>query len=349
MADSRITRLFSQARRFTIPLSVTVEVCYTCNEHCLHCCLPEHRSRGLTLQQYTTLFDGLIEAGTLFLTLTGGEPFSRPDFMEIVREARRRRFSVTIFSNATLLTPEIVAELARLHVAGIDVSVYSNDGDVHDAITRLSGSFDKTIHGVRLLVASGIPVSLKCPLMNLNFSSIAGMKSLARELGVGLIFATMISSRDNGDNVPQKYRMSRDQMLAALRDPEVTEPSTESSHPDADGNRVPCVIVYNGGAVDPCGNVVPCVSFRVNGGNVLDAPFGEIWANSPSFQRLRRIRVKHLDGCSNCELFQLCSRCPGSALLEDRDILGCSTVAKTEAVLRRGLGLYSNSENVFVH
>lgn len=347
MANSQLVSLFSFARQNCIPLSVTVEVCSSCNERCVHCCLPEHRRRGLTLEQYATLLDQLVAAGTLFLTLTGGEPFSRVDFIDIVREARRRRFSVTIFTNATLLTLPQIQELSRLHVSRMDISVYSANSRVHDCITGLDGSFARTIGNVKLLVAHGVDVVLKCPLMSTTFHGVADMKALAEELGVRVIFGTFISARDDGDRVTKALCIDREQMLLALRDPAITGPSAIPSHANLDRNAVPCVIVFNGGAVDPDGNVIPCVSYRVNCGNVLDAPFGEIWKNSIVLGKLRGVKVNDLHRCLECELAAYCSRCPGLAVLEDGDMYGCSSTAKFEAGCRRDLGLFSDSRNVF--
>ena len=80
------------AKQKIVPVSMLVEVCHTCNEKCIHCCLPEHDSKGLTLLQYEKLFDQMVETGTLFVILTGGEPFTRNDFLDIIRSARAHHF-----------------------------------------------------------------------------------------------------------------------------------------------------------------------------------------------------------------------------------------------------------------
>ena len=109
----QLSDITALGKRNIIPSSVLVEVCYTCNENCVHCCLDNHTKPGLTLNQYSQLFDQMVAAETFYVILTGGEPFNRPDFMDIVKSARKRRLSVTIFTNATLITQQQIAELVQ--------------------------------------------------------------------------------------------------------------------------------------------------------------------------------------------------------------------------------------------
>ncbi|HUT96227.1 MAG TPA: radical SAM protein [Candidatus Paceibacterota bacterium] len=145
----QLSEITALGKKKIIPSSVLVEVCYTCNERCVHCCLDNHAKPGLTLEQYNQLFDQMVEAGTFYVILTGGEPFMRPDFMEIVKAARKRRLSVTIFTNATLINEQQIAELQYLHVDEVHVSIYSSDAATHDSITRVHESFAKSIATIK--------------------------------------------------------------------------------------------------------------------------------------------------------------------------------------------------------
>lgn len=298
MLDIKLTDLTAMAKRMTIPISVLIEVCYTCNEKCVHCCLSNHTIKGMTLGQYENLFDQLVEAGTFFVILTGGEPFTRADFMEIVEATRKRRLSVTIFTNGTLITDRMIARLQELYVQEVHVSIYGADPATHDAITRVAGSFVKSIETIQRLLASGTAVRIKCPLMNTTVDGIESIKALAKNLGVNVQYTTVITAQDNGQRKTHGLRPTPDQR-------------------------------------------------QITGGNVLTESFGKIWKESPVFQRLRQIRLKHLNMCPSCELFQYCTRCPGLAHLEDGDMYGCSAAAKTVAEERRKIGVYPAETHIF--
>ena len=90
----------------------------------------------------------LAEAGTFFLTLTGGEVFMRRDFLEILAHARALHFSVTIFTTGTLLTPETAARVAALHPLSVEVSIYSARPEIHDRVTRIPGSHARSLRAL---------------------------------------------------------------------------------------------------------------------------------------------------------------------------------------------------------
>ena len=320
--------IMSLAKRKVVPVSILIEVCYTCNENCRHCFLNDHKEKGLPLNQYKNLFKQLVEAGTMFIILTGGEPFTRKDFMDIVREARRKRISVSIFTNGTLLTKEIVAELRSLFINEVHISLYGANAKTHDEITRVRGSFAKSIQAIKWLVEAGVTTRIKSPLMKRTVDDLDSLKKLSRKLGAEMQFTSVITAKDSGDKSIKQLQMNDYQLETVLRDFEVNPTSQESVRFGDYSNCVPCDTVFNGGAIDPYGNVYPCNQMRITGGNFLNTPFGKIWKDSVAFQDLRNTRLKDLPSCKCCELFEFCTRCPGLALLEDGDLFGCSLSAK---------------------
>ena len=343
----QLSAITALGKRNILPSSVLVEVCYNCNENCVHCCLDNHSKPGLTLQQYHTLFDQMVEAGTFYVILTGGEPFIRPDFMEIVVAARKRRLSVTIFTNATLVTEQQITELRTLSIDEVHVSIYSANPSLHDSITGVPGSFAKSTATIRKMLAAGITVRIKCPLMNIAVNGIQGINDLAKGFGVNIQYSTVITARNDGDQHTHQCRLTPEQLQRVLVDHDVIAQGTEPIYFQENLDCIPCDTVFNGGAIDPDGNVYVCNQLRIIGGNILAQPLREIWKESPEFQRLREITLRDLKECSHCELFQHCTRCPGLAYLEDGDVLGCSSVAKKVAEARRRAGVYPTEAHIF--
>lgn len=343
----QLSEIAALGKKNIIPISVLVEVCYICNENCVHCCLDGHSKLGLTLEQYSQLFDQMVSAGTFYLILTGGEPFLRPDFMGIVRSARKRRLCVTIFTNGTLITEQQVAELRYLCVDEVHVSVYSADQAVHDSITQVRGSFIKSVETIKRMVAVGITVRIKCPLMNQTADGIDALSALAKHLGVNIQYSFVITARNDGNVKTHERRLSTRQLRTVLSDPDVVTQGTKPIYFRENSDCIPCDIVFNGGAVDPEGNVFVCNQLRVIGGNILTQPIGKIWKESDEFNQLREIRLRDLTKCGICDLFQHCTRCPGLASLEDRNILGCSSVAKEVAEVRKEVGVYPTEAHIF--
>ena len=163
-----------------IPLNVHFDLTYRCNERCLHCYL-EHEDHGeLTTVEVKGILDQLAGAGTLFLTFSGGEIFLRRDFLELAAYAKQLHFDLSLKTNALLVNRERAARLRALGVSKIQISIYSADPAIHDAITKVRGSFERSLQAIRFLKAQGLQVKIACPLMKLNVGGLAAVQALAK-------------------------------------------------------------------------------------------------------------------------------------------------------------------------
>jgi len=155
-----IDEISARALELGIPLSVQVDLTYRCNERCVHCYL-DHEDHGeMTTGEITSLFDQLADAGVLFLTLSGGEILMRKDFFEILEHARARTFSVKLKTNAVMIRRKEAERIRSLGVHAVQISIYSHRPEVHDLITRIPGSFERSVRAIRFLRASGLNVTI---------------------------------------------------------------------------------------------------------------------------------------------------------------------------------------------
>jgi AdoMet-dependent heme synthase len=330
-----------------IPWSVHFDLTYRCNERCVHCYL-DHEDHGeLTTAECFSVLEQLAEAGTLFLTLSGGEIFLRPDLFELIAFARRLHFDVSLKTNALLITPERAARLRELGVRHVQISVYSDDPAVHDAITKVPGSLARTLAAIPLLLQHGLRVKLACPLMRENLLAYQGVMALAENLGVPYVLDLTISPMMDGGTEPLAHRVPTAELLPVLQDralnachvasgadspvpasgvPEfllsLTGSAVTSGLESAAYHDIPCSAGHNSCYVSPYGDVFPCVQLPQAAGNVRQARFADIWNHAPSLERLRAVRESNLPVCSGCEIRAYCERCPGMAWMEGGDLLG---------------------------
>ena len=151
-----------------IPLSAHVDLTYRCNERCIHCYLP-HDDRGeLSTAEVKDLFGQLAEAGVFFLTISGGEPFLRTDLFELLAHARALTFNVKLKTNGILIGEKEVARLRKLGIETVQISIYSHRPEVHDKITAVKGSLERSLAAIRFLRASGLKVTIAHVIMQIN-------------------------------------------------------------------------------------------------------------------------------------------------------------------------------------
>jgi AdoMet-dependent heme synthase len=336
-------RVISRTVRKHTPLSVHFDLTYRCNERCVHCYL-DHGDHGeMTTAECLGVLDEIARAGTLFLTFSGGEIFLRPDLFEILVAARRLHFDISMKTNALLITRERAARLRELGVRKVQISVYSTEPAVHDAITKVPGSLARTLAAIPMLLEEGVNVKLACPLMRQNLLAYRGVMALAEELGVPYILDMTITPMMDGAEGPLAHRVSASELLPVFQDSALhaCRPSADSMAPisAADlpqelGSTVssglessayedlPCSAGHNSCYISPYGDVFPCVQLPQAAGNLRRERFGEIWNHSPKLERLRAVRESQLPVCSKCGIRGYCERCPGLALMEGGDLLG---------------------------
>lgn len=338
---SLMQSVVQRALSLHVPLSVQIDLTYRCNEHCEHCYLDHDDHGELRTDEVKKILDDLARAGVFFLTLSGGEPFLRRDLFEILGHARSLSFNIKLKTNAVLIR---AADARRLHDLGVEqvqISVYSTRPEVHDGITKLPGSFVRTLAGIQRLREAGLKVTLANVLMTSNVQDSEGVRLLSDELGAHYTLDPTITPMMDGDTSILKYRISPETLRDVFRNSHLVGSVEEFCAPPAAINDdilegYSCSAGHTACYISPYGEVFPCVQFPLSCGNLRQNSFQEIWSNSPQFAEVRSIRGKDLTTCSSCNHLGTCTRCPGLAYLEG-DMRGSSSADCEKSFVRTGI------------
>ena len=314
--------LTAKAMASNVPLSVQLDLTYRCNERCVHCYLDHNDHGEMTTVEIKHLLDEMADAGVFILTFSGGEIFLRKDFFEILEYARwQRQFCVKLKSNAVMIREREAARLREIGVESIQISIYSHRAEVHDAITLVPGSLERSLDAARFLKAQGLRVIFANVLMMQNAQDYPGVRALAEELGVEATLDPTVTPMMDGNRSILKLgadsntlrRVFRDQRLVGNAEEfcAVPMPADEDSL-----EALPCSAGHTACYVSPYGDVFPCVQFPLPTGNVRRQRFIDIWRHSERMNDVRSIRLKDLTTCSSCAHGGSCTRCPGLAFLE---------------------------------
>jgi radical SAM protein with 4Fe4S-binding SPASM domain len=324
-----------------IPLSVHIDVTYRCNERCVHCYLDHNDHGEMTTAEIKGVLDQLAEAGVFFLTFSGGEVFLRRDFFELLEYARRLLFNVKIKTNAVMIGAREAQRLRGLAPDTIQISVYSHRPEVHDAITKLPHSFERTMKAICFLRDQGLKVTIANVLMTANLSDHYQLQKLAAEMGVHYTVDPTITPMMDGDTSVLSLRIPGEELREIFHNPALTPNREEFCAPpkpvtDADLEGYSCSAGHSFCYISPYGDVFPCVQFPLPSGNVRRQKFLEIWNGSPQLQEVRSIQAKHLTVCSSCAHVSSCTRCPGLAYMEG-NMRGPSTADCEKSFYRTGV------------
>ncbi len=340
---------------FSAPLMVVWHLSQACNLQCQHCCQNAGTPRGLELSRSEKLnvLDELATNDVPMLTFSGGEPLLAEDFWLILGQARERGFHVSVATNGTLLSPEVVDRLARTGADYVEVSIDAAEPAAHDSLRGGAGYWEKALDGLRALLADGrMQTGLACTVTRRNFGALEDIIRLSSDLGVGtfraLNFVPTGRARELTDlDLAPAQRERMLEILQTYRDvgssavagtaPQLGRYGVQHYGPGrmvalghygarAPGT-APLLAQYLGGcgagrcvlAVLANGDLTPCAFLPVVLGNVRRDHLRDLWRDSMVLQQLRDRTV--LQGhCGRCAWRTCCGGCRARAYAYFNDL-----------------------------
>ena len=210
-------------------VTVMFELTYNCSEKCVHCYNPgavrndeEINLRGkynaLHWPDFKRIIDELYDEGLVKVCLSGGDPFSNNYVWEIIDYLYKRDIAFEIYTNGLKLYGQ-EERLAGYFPCNVGISIYSDKPEIHDAVTRVKGSFNKSVNVIERLSSLSVPLEIKCCLMKINVKYYLGVADIAKQYGAVFQLECAIFDSVDGDTCVSKYlRLSEEQMSIVLRD-----------------------------------------------------------------------------------------------------------------------------------
>lgn len=264
---------------------------------------------------------------TVHLTLTGGEPFVRPDFLRLLETVRRDcpGWSLAVLTNGTTIDAALARRLARLGLGFVQVSI---DGgrETHERI-RGAGSYEAAVAGARRLVEHGVSTLLSFTARADNYREFPEVARLGRRLGVGRVWADRMVPLGRGD-LDQVLTPAQTLEFVGLLARERTHGGRQRTEIAAHralqfaaggGRPYRCeagrslVTVLSNGEVSPCRRMPTIV------GDLRAESLASLYFDSTVLQSLRR-RHEPPAGCESCFYARTCAgglRCLAAAVHGD--------------------------------
>lgn len=280
------------------------------------------------------------------VTFTGGEPFVRKDFMQILAYASERARTHFI-SNTTMLPEdraEEVVKLAPRRLGGIGFNFAGTSiegpGERHDEIRKMHGAFDRSIAGIKMLVRHRGAQDKQCPLVHVttviqqdNVDVLHHMPRVIKDAGasvLNLVTETRMHDLPNLGNVDPASFNKEDLIWPKVDRAQLTEALNKTILAARDAGievrlpRMPkkdLIDYYDGGfdlknyecrnawvtcIVGRMGDVYPCWIVKI--GNVRENSLREIW-NNATIREFRKTCQK-----------KVFAMCPGCCFLEHKSM-----------------------------
>lgn len=313
--------------------SATIEMTYRCNEHCVHCYAnspyTDHEPQNLSFADHASLLLQLKEIGCLHLAFTGGDPFVNNIFIDVFKYARDLGFVCDIYTNGVFLANhhDVLEEMLGLMPRGFYISLYGSTPNIHDRITGVSGSYDKTIEVIKLLRESHATVVVNVMVLSLNSGDIGNILNLLDDLDVHYRVNMSIINANNGDTTPMNYFESRPEIIKSVvrraGSNMMSIDATKPSETILDSDYI-CGAAVTSISISPDGTVYPCVSLKNKLGSICEQPLLEIWNSNKRRSILQSLKWQNTIECNQCPTRMYCLHCPGVSQAETGNELACN-------------------------
>jgi radical SAM protein with 4Fe4S-binding SPASM domain len=317
--------LHDRAVRERIPVHGAFELTFRCNLRCQHCYVsPGNQGfpgkNELTLAEIRGILDQIVDAGCLWLLLTGGDPLVRRDFRDIYLSARRKGLILTLFTNGTLLTPRLADFLAEWRPYVIEITLYGHTQATYERVTGVPGSHARCLRGIELLMERGLPLRLKTVLLSLNQHELWDMKDFAGRLGLSFRYDGLVNAGFNDLTNPLSLRLAPQEVVwYDVEDPQKRKDWIDTFTRLSQTRLVPnqiyrCMAGLSTFNIDPFGQLSLCMLERVPSYDLRQGSFIDGWRNFLAGLRAREFGEDY--ECGQCSLRGVCAQCPGWARVE---------------------------------
>jgi radical SAM protein with 4Fe4S-binding SPASM domain len=353
----------SKPLKLQAPFLVVWNYTDACNLRCKHCYQGAGKmsSDELGLEERLNIVDQLVDNDVVAIAFSGGEALLRNDFWEVARYAAQKGMYLSLASNGTLLTRDVVRRLLDVGIEYFEISLDSVDPLKHDAFRGVSGAWERTVAGIQNVVAERAYSCIATTITSENSNELEDIIAFSKKLGVDrtLIFNFIpvgrgsdivdvdLSPEVREDILQQMYRHLSGQdekweiFTTAPQFSRVCMMNSQTgvislAHVGAAGfsDKVGLLAEYIGGcgagrmysAIQPNGIVTPCVFLPIPVGDLRSESFIDIWKNSEVMQSLRE-RHDLKGHCGSCDYRNVCGGCRARAYAYFNDIkapdIGC--------------------------
>lgn len=283
-----------------------LEITQACNLRCVHCYEGNtHISakKTLSFEEWQEVIRQIKALGCNSIQFIGGEPTAYKELIGLIDTAVQVGIEhITLFTNATLITEELFACIVKNNI-NISFSLYGHNACVHESVTKVAGSFEKTIKNVKRLQRANVKIRPAVVIMRENEDYVEEIKSFIGYLGLKYEKYDIIRNVYGGCqglHTPQR----KDVISKSFR----SKPEFSITKEKFEKAFIINTCWYGKFAITETGDVIPCVFERnITYGNILDG-ISKI-LSSAELKKYWFLDINQIDQCNCCEYRYACKDC----------------------------------------
>jgi radical SAM protein with 4Fe4S-binding SPASM domain len=282
----------------------------------------------MTAEQWIEIAEKAKQSGMIFLLLTGGEPLLRKDFPEIYKALSKMGFVISINTNGSLISDEIISLFSEYPPNRVNISLYGASEDTYRSLCE-NPSFEKVVRNIEKLKKIGVSVRLNCVFNKYNVNDADEIYKIASEHDLivkpaAYMYPPLRAKGETGDNQARltpyeaaacnvhcrELSFGKEAMIQRAKTLiRLDEDSCDDIH---EGPGVRCRAGSSSFWLTYDGRMLPCGMMTEPSVSLKDHAFEEAW----QILREKTAEIRLPRECAVCKNREICSVCAAMCYTE---------------------------------
>lgn len=319
------------------PLTINFLITSFCNFTCDICSFYAHRGvipNGISLQDMERFCAAQVKSRP-FIFFSGGEPFTRGDFIEILNVVKKYKLKCGVNTNAFLLDEVKIKRLVDLKVELIVFSLYG-PMRIHDSITGTDGSYDRAVKNIALYCKNKSKLSkviISCTITKENLDYLEDLPGITKSLGADAVKFEHLNFLSKSEAQSKEGSFMKDNVCACgniidfsgkedefcdkliskltvikrlygdfvLVKPDLSYQEIRNWYSGSFSSDRKCFFVWHSVFIRPDGAIVPCqYLLDYETGNIKEDKIDDIFCGDKMFILRKRLKEQLLPECKRC-------------------------------------------------
>lgn len=303
-----------------------IEVTYNCSLSCVHCSSDASPGNQLSMsiEKCVEIINNASSMGMKEITFSGGEPLTWEGIIDVVAHSKSKGLISNIYTTGNCDNLEkLIKRLKDVCIDKLIFSLYSDNENEHNRITRKLDSFTNTINAIKLAKSYNIHTELHFVALASNYKKLMGIAKMAQIYGVKQISILRFVPQGRGllikdhDTLSKAQNLELKKMITDLRDNGYEIRTGSPFNVLFLNNNPQCMAAQDRLIISPDLNIYPCDAFKqipcesISPGdeysNLNNYTIEECWKSSKYFQLVRNaILSSPSEPCQSCEKRKIC-------------------------------------------
>ncbi|MCF7924776.1 MAG: radical SAM protein [Candidatus Izimaplasma sp.] len=326
------SEIIQTATKKNIPVLGEFELTAHCNLKCKMCYVVDSKAADLSTEKWKKIFKDAVDAGLLYGLLTGGEIFVRKDFTSLYTYLYDLGVRITLFSNGTVISDDIIETLKKRPPEQIMITLYGASDETYEVLTSDGLGFTKVKQNIKKLKAANINIALRTIPLKPIFNDIDDIIEFVKAQKTNLYYTQYIGPTREGTFSHKDLRLDpHDLLVFSDKIDKAFDYETKQIN-STNTDKAICAALRSAYFINYKGFMQPCAMAYKPVKNVINKPFLKVFRSlAQTFQN-----IKFYDKCISCALREDCIQCYARRLLE-KESSHCPPYLKALALNKKAM------------